>query len=206
MDADHATQLILQYRYLILIPLSILEGPIIAVAAGTLASLGYFNVYVLAVFFFLLDLAKDAFYYALGYWGGNTKMVRKLLGKMGVREDHLQDIRHLWEKHPGKTMFIGKLSYGIASSFVVLAGTVKMPLKKFFGWGAIVAIAQYWTLLALGYFFGNAIGGTTAKILDIVQWLILGLSVAAVGYYIFSLYMRKEFKRETDAESNGHLT
>ena len=203
MSPDQVTSLIIEYRYWILIPLSLIEGPVVAFAAGTLASLGYFNVYVMAIFFFLLDLAKDAFYYALGYWGGNTKVVRNLLSKLGVREDHLQDIRHLWEKHPGKTMFIGKLSYGIASSFVVLAGTVKMPLGKFFGWGAIVAISQYWTLLALGYFFGNAIGGTTARILDIVQWLILGLSVAAVGYYIFSVYMRKEFKREADEEGKS---
>lgn len=197
MDTEHITQLILQYRYVILIPLSVLEGPIVAFAAGTLASLGYFNVVILAIFFFLLDLSKDGFYYSLGYFFGNTKPVRKLLHKLGLHEGHLDDIKNLWEKHAGKTMFVGKLSYGIAASFVALAGTVKMPLKKFFGWGAIVAMTQYWILLALGYFFGNAIGGTTAKVLDIIQYLILGLSVAGVAYYLFSIYMRKEFKRET---------
>ena len=198
MDPQHINELILQYRYWIMIPLSIFEGPVIAVAAGALAPLGYFNIFALAAFFFALDMAKDAFYYSLGYWGGNTKTVQKLLKKLGIHEQHLGDIKHLWENHAGKTMLVGKLSYGIAASFVVLAGTVKMPLKKFFGWGAVVAIAQYWTLLAVGYFFGNAVGGATAKILDILQWLVLGISVAGVGYYLFSLYMRKEFKRETE--------
>lgn len=192
---QHINELILQYGYLILIPLSVIEGPIIAVAGGALASLGYFNVFVLAIFFFVLDIAKDAFYYALGHWGGKTKLAHKLLAKVGVQQDHLKDVKRLWENHPGKTMFVGKLSYGIASSFVVLAGTVGMSLKKFFGWGAAVAISQYWTLLAVGYFFGNAVGGTTAKILDSIQWLILGLSVAAIGYYFFGRYMRKKFDK-----------
>lgn len=200
MSLETLSDLILQYRYLILIPLSIVEGPLVAFAGGTLASLGYFNVFALGAFLFLLDLAKDAFYYCLGYYGGNTRLVRKLLKKVGLHEGHLDDIRTLWYKHAGKTMFIGKLSYGIASSFVVLAGTVKMPLRKFFGWGAIVAITQYWTLLALGFFFGNAIGGETAKILNILQWLILGFSVAAIAYYLFSLYMRKRWNKETEGE------
>ncbi|MEY4747714.1 MAG: hypothetical protein RLZZ416_763 [Candidatus Parcubacteria bacterium] len=197
MDADHITQLLLQYRYLILLPLSIFEGPVAAVAAGALASLGYFNVLVLALFFFLIDMAKDAFYYSLGYWGGNTRIVHNLLKKLGLH-GHLDHIRHLWDKHAGKTMFLGKLSYGIASSFVVLAGTIKMPLKKFFGWGAAVAVAQYWTLLAIGYFFGNAVGSATTHIIDVLQWLILGITVSGIVYYIFGVYMRKEFEREAE--------
>jgi membrane protein DedA with SNARE-associated domain len=198
MDANTVTQLILEYRYLILVPLSVIEGPIVAFAAGTLASLGYFNIFALAAFFFVMDLMKDAFYYSVGYWGGRTRWARWLMKKIGVKTEHIEGIRQLWEKHAGKTMFLGKLSYGIASTFVVFAGTVKMPLKKFFGWGAIVAIAQYWVLLGLGYFFGQALAGATTRVFEIVQYAIAGVSVAAILYYIFSFYMRKEFKKETE--------
>ncbi len=194
---EQTTELILQYRYLILIPLSIIEGPVVAFIAGALAAGGYFNVFALMAFFFARDMLMDAFYYALGYYGGSTAFVKKLLHKIGVRQDHLDGIRELWERNPGKTMFIGKLSYGIASSFIVLAGTVRMPLKKFFGWGAVIAIVQFWGLIFLGYFFGAALASYADRLFDVFHWVVLGVGIVASVYYIFSLRMRKEAKRET---------
>lgn len=199
MGPEHLTQLILDYRYWILIPLSIVEGPVVAFVAGTLASLGYFNIFVLVLFFFARDMIMDAFYYALGYYGGKTAIAQKMLRKIGVEESHLEDIRKLWEKHAGKTMFLGKLSYGIASSFIAFAGTVHMPLKKFFGWGAVVALVQFGTLLFLGYFFGEALG-ETENIIDIIHYVIGGITIAGIAYYIFSRYMRKELVREASGE------
>jgi membrane protein DedA with SNARE-associated domain len=191
MGADHITQLVLEYRYWILIPLTFLEGPIVAFVAGTLAAAGYFNVWFLAVLFFVRDVGLDGVYYGIGYYGHGTKLVQKLLAKIGVTEDHLDSVRKLWERHPGKTMFIGKLSYGIASSFVVVAGAVHMPLRKFFGWGAIVAIIQYGGLLALGYYFGQALGGSIEKILTNVQYLIGGLALVISAYYIITHFIRR---------------
>ena len=144
---DHTTQLIVEYRYWILVPLTFIEGPIVAFIAGTLASAGFFNIYILAVLFFVRDVGMDGVYYGIGYWGGRTKFAGKMLKKIGITPEHLNDVRELWKNHAGKTMFIGKISYGIASAFIVVAGMVKMPLKKFFGWGAVVAVAQYWSLL-----------------------------------------------------------
>jgi membrane-associated protein len=201
MSVDHITALILEYRYWILIPLSFLEGPIIALAAGTLASLGYFNVYFLAGFFFITDLAKDAFYYALGHFGGKTEFVQRTLKKIGVESDHLEKTRLIWEKHPGKTMFFGKLSYGIAASFVVLAGTVGMPLRKFFGWGAFVAITQYGTLLVLGYVYGNTLSSAATSIIVNTIYIIGGIALLGSIYYGITFFIRnKELKELKEAE------
>ncbi|MDP2665084.1 MAG: hypothetical protein Q8P23_00320, partial [bacterium] len=72
MSVDFITELILQYRYWILIPLSLIEGPVVAFVAGTLASLGYFNMSFLAVLFFVRDVGLDGVYYAIGHFGGRT--------------------------------------------------------------------------------------------------------------------------------------
>lgn len=194
MPLADITKLIIEYRYVILAPLSIIEGPIVAFAAGALAPLGYFNVYILAVFFLVMDVAKDVFYYSLGYWGGKSGWAHWLLGKIGVRTEHLEGVKELWEKNPGKTMFIGKLSYGIASTFVVLAGTVKMSLKKFFGWGVIVAISQYWTLLAVGYFFGTSLSST--NIIEDAQYVVGGVALVGSLYYILTIYMRGRLNKD----------
>ena len=198
MTLQHITELIIQYRYIILIPLSVIEGPIVAFAAGALVPLGYFNIYILAAFFLAVDMAKDAFYYALGYWGATTGWAHWLLKKIGVRTEHLEHVRELWQKHAGKTMFIGKLSYGVASTFVVLAGTVRMPIKKFFGWGAIVAISQYWTLLALGYFLGASLSPNSQHYIEDIQYGIAILALVTSAYYLFGLYMRGKWKKQTE--------
>jgi membrane protein DedA with SNARE-associated domain len=199
MSVGYLTQLILQYRYWILIPLSLMEGPVVAFIAGTLASVGYFSIYFLAVLFFVRDVGLDGVYYAIGHFGGRTPFARRMLTKIGVTDDHLENVRVLWERRPGWTMLIGKLSYGIASAFIVVAGMVKMPLSKFFAYGSLVAVLQYGTLLLLGYFLGASFGGSISKGIDNVQYVIAFAAIAISAYYILTLRMRKKFLKKDKA-------
>jgi membrane protein DedA with SNARE-associated domain len=200
MSVTVVSHLILQYRYWALLVFSILEGPIVAFIAGTLASLGYFNIYLLALFFFARDMIMDGGYYALGHFGGRTRLARWFLHKIGVRQEHLDDVRRLWDNHPATTMFFGKLSYGIAASFIVVAGMVKMRLEKFFAYGALVAVLQYGVLLALGYFFGNSLGGKLVNILNNIQYVLIVLALVVVGYYIFTRFMRARILKNEERE------
>ncbi len=196
MSIASLAHLILQYRYWILIPLSLIEGPVVAFVAGTLASLGYFNLYFLAALFFVRDVGLDGVYYAIGHFGGRTAFAGRMLKKIGVTNDHLENVRLLWERRPGWTMLIGKLSYGIASAFIVVAGVVKMPLSKFFAYGSLVAVLQYGTLLFLGYFLGASLGGNIAHIINKVQSVIAFAAIAISAYYFVSWRMRKDFLKE----------
>ncbi len=193
MSISFITHIILQYRYWILIPLSFVEGPIVAFIAGTLASFGYFNMYFLAILFFVRDVGLDGVYYSIGYFGGRTTFAGRMLTKIGVTPDHLEKVRLLWARRPGITMLIGKLSYGIASAFIIVAGMIKMPLRLFFAYGAIVAVLQYGTLLFAGYFLGASIGGNVVRIINNVQYVIAVVAVVISAYYILSWSMRKKF-------------
>jgi membrane protein DedA with SNARE-associated domain len=200
MSPEFITELILQYRYWILVPLSLIEGPVVAFVAGTLAAVGFFDMYFLAVLFFVRDVGLDGIYYAIGHFGGRTAFAERMLAKIGITDDHLEEVRLLWVRRPGTTMFIGKLSYGIASAFIVVAGMVKMPLAKFFAYGSIVAVLQYGTLLLLGYFLGASFGGSIARIISNVQYVIAFAALAISGYYLFTWYMRKKLlKVDTSA-------
>ncbi|HCR52541.1 TPA: hypothetical protein DIV48_02725 [Candidatus Kaiserbacteria bacterium] len=199
---DSITEIILQYRYWILIPLSFIEGPVVAFVAGTLAALGYFNIYFLAPLFFVRDVGLDLMYYAIGHFGGRTDFAKRMLAKIGVTPDHLEHVRVLWERRPGMTMLIGKLSYGIASAFIVVAGMVKMPLRTFFAYGSVVAVLQYGTLLFLGYFLGASLGGSIGNIIENVQYAAVFIGIVISGYYILSWRMRRRFlKEEKEAEN-----
>lgn len=202
MSVEFITELILQYRYWILIPISFIEGPIVAFVAGTLAAVGFFNIYFLAGLFFVRDVGLDGVYYAIGYFGGHTAFTGRMLAKIGVTDDHLEKVRELWAKRPFMTMFIGKLSYGIASAFIVVAGVVKMPLRIFFKYGIIVAILEYGTLLVAGFFLGASLGGSVVKIIENAQYAIGFAALVISGYYLFTWYMRRRLLKE-DREIEG---
>jgi len=202
MPVDNAViQLILEYRYWILIPLSFVEGPIVAFFAGTLAAGGYFNIYALAVFFLVRDIAVDGACYYLGHFGGKRPFIQRLLARMGVTQDHLADVSALWNKHPGKTMFFSKLSYGVAAGFIVVAGMVNMPVRAFFAYGAFIAVMHYGVLLLVGYFFGATLGAEFAVILERAPYVIGAAGVFFIGYYFFKKYLRTRLdKMEKEEE------
>lgn len=199
MSVEFTTELILQYRYWILVPLSLLEGPAIAFVAGTLATMGYFNMYFLAVLFFVRDVGLDLIYYAIGHYGAKTAFVRRMPHKIGITPGHLVRVQTLWEKKPFWTMFVGKISYGIASAFIIVAGMVKMPLKTFIKYGSIVAVLQYGSLLLLGYFLGASFGGSVVSIIHNIEYVVAFAAIALSGYYLFSRFMRgKLFKADAE--------
>jgi len=196
MSLDFVTELILQYRYWILIPLTFIEGPIVAFVAGTLASVGFFSLTALAVLFFVRDVGLDAIYYAIGHFGGDTPFAHRMLKKIGVTENHMGQVRNLWIHRPATTMFLGKLSYGISAAFIIAAGMMKMPLKIFFLYGSLIAILQYGTLLFLGYFLGTSFGGSVEKVLRDVQYVVALSVVAMIVYFYFAWRIRKRFLEE----------
>lgn len=205
MSPDTISHLILEYRYWILIPLCFIEGPIVAFVAGSLASLGYFNIYLLALLFFARDFAVDAFMYFLGRYGGKTRFAKWFLAKVGVTDDHLHSVHRLWEKNTGKTMFFSKLSYGLAATFLVVAGLVEVSMRKFFAYAILITLVQYGTLLVLGYYFGNAFG-TVSKVINNIGYVIGGITLVITAYYLFTHFMRRRLLKQEKAEKETSST
>ncbi|MEK7068620.1 MAG: VTT domain-containing protein [Patescibacteria group bacterium] len=192
-------QLIIEYRYWILLPLSFAEGPLVAFFAGTLAAAGYFNIWMLAAFFFARDVIVDLCCYYLGYYGGQSRWIHRVLRRFGITDEHLEEVRVLWNKHPGKTMFLSKLSYGVAAGFIVVAGLVRMSLKQFLLYGSIIALMHYGVLLFLGYFFGASFGGSIIGIIENIPYVVGALSLLAIGYYFFKRRIGKKLQDEERA-------
>jgi membrane protein DedA with SNARE-associated domain len=195
MSVETVTHLIILYRYWIIIPLSLVEGPIIAFVAGTLSFLGYFNPYVMFGIFLLRDILLDSAMYGVGRWGGQTRFAQRMLGKIGVKDAHLEEVRYMWQHHGFRTMFFSKLSYGVSAAFLVVGGVVETPFKRFIIYGILVSLVQYGGLFILGYFFGGALS-TVSNVFTYLQYLVLAASVVGIGWYIFTRFMRKEFDKE----------
>ena len=119
--------------------------------------------------------------------------------KVGVTSEHLESVYRLWEKNTGKTMFFSKISYGLAATFLVVAGLVEVSMRKFFAWAAVITIVQYGTLLVLGYYFGNAFG-TVSTVLNNLGYVLGGITLFITGYYLFTHFMRRRLLKQEEAE------
>ena len=179
----HVLLLLTKYKYLILLPIAILEGPFAAIITGFLVSSGIFNIFVVYVVLVLGDMIGDSFYYALGRLSGSS--VIKHGHHIGISKEKLENAKKYFSDYHHKALIISKLAYGVGVSGLVAAGVLKISYKKFMKTCFFIAIIQSALLLLIGFLFGHAylqIG----KYLNIYAKIITIAVMILIGYFIFS--------------------
>ncbi|MEK7514210.1 MAG: VTT domain-containing protein [Patescibacteria group bacterium] len=158
MPLSLVPQYIIDYGYLLIIPISAALGPPVAVLGGLLLHLyperfGFFQFYLALM---AGELIGDVVWYALGRKWGRGFISR--FGKFfSITDVIVQKIETLFHIHHDKILFFSKLTTGFGFAPVVLftAGLSKVPFKRYM---VLNFLGQFvWTafLLAIGYFFGN---------------------------------------------------
>jgi membrane protein DedA with SNARE-associated domain len=194
MHLESLTPALIHYRYWILVPLALVEGPVVAFVTGTLASRGYFNPYSAFWIFVAKDTVVDGAYYYLGRFAGEKPLVRRLLTRAHVTGEELQHVRFLWERAGWRTTFVGKLSFGLAPIFLVVAGIVAFPAALFFRYAVGVALVQYAVLLFLGFYCGHALGAASWA-MRLMQYVGVGTALMVI------IYARRHLRAPRNARS-----
>jgi membrane protein DedA with SNARE-associated domain len=143
-------QLLLTYRYIILIPLAIIEGPIVTVVCGFLVTLKVFNPLAVYAVMVLGDIVGDAGIYYIGYSG------KRFLKYFRITEEKLEKAKTYFHENHKKAIAMSKLIHGIGFTGLVAAGASHVPYKKYFKTCAIISIIQSFVMLILGILFGHA--------------------------------------------------
>jgi membrane protein DedA with SNARE-associated domain len=152
---ENIIDLLAQYKYLILLPMAIVEGPILAIIAGLLCSQGLLNAGYAYVIIVLGDIAGDTIVYLLGRWG-ESPVLRKLSRFLGFSEIKMAKARIFFENNPNKTISLSKLILGVGVAGIFMAGHAKIPYKKFMGICFTTSALQYIVYLSIGFLFGEA--------------------------------------------------
>ncbi len=153
MGMQHIFDLLLNYRYVVLVPFSIIEGPTVSVISGVFIKLGYFNLILAYVVLVVGDIISDVGHYYIGHWG-NRLIIQKYVSQLGLIGKNLTAITHLWKTHPAKMMFLSKLAYGISGTLVVSSSLAHMSLKRFLRYTIPISLFQHVLFLAVGYGLG----------------------------------------------------
>jgi membrane protein DedA with SNARE-associated domain len=154
MTVDTISHLLLTYRYWILIPLAIIEGPALAIFVGIFVKLGYLSFIPGLIVMIFGDFIPDSLYYYIGRFGQDWKIFKKISKKL----DDESLIINLWRNHAVKTLFMSKLAFGLAPALLATAGVAKVPYKFFVKYALIISIVQYSVFISVGYWIGYSYG------------------------------------------------
>lgn len=189
LSESEIVALILQYKYVILLPIAFVEGPMIMFLSGTLYRFGYFD--LLPLYFTLLigDWIADFFWYGLGYYASRP-LLKKYGHFLGITEEVFQKIEGLFHRHQSKILFISKITmgFGFAIGTLLAAGASRVPFKKYATLNLLGGFIWTGLLMALGYFFGNLY----TKISEEFQLVSI---VAAVIVISLALYGVRKYLR-----------
>ncbi len=183
LDIAHITELLLAWKYFILFPLMVIEGPIVTLIAGFLISEKYLNFFITFVICVTGDLSGDSVYYAIGRFVKPS--FRDKYGKyIGLDAERLDKIDYYFRHHPHKTFALGKLAHGVGTAVLVGAGIMKVPFYKFIWGNLLPTMVKSLILLTMGYYFGRFL----SQINHALDLGALGLGILFTIIYI--LYIR----------------
>ncbi|RJQ29514.1 DedA family protein [Candidatus Parcubacteria bacterium] len=182
---------LLPYKYVLTFVLAIVEGPVIMTISGFFLKLGHFEFWPLYLTLMAGDLAADAIWYAVGYFGAHP-LVKKYGRYFNITEELVLKTEAAFHKHQNKILFLSKITMGLGFALVILitAGIAKVPFKKYLAFNAVGQF--FWTgfLMFIGYSFGNLYlvineGLQTAS-------LIAFVIIVAAAFWGISRYLKKK--------------
>lgn len=150
----HLAGFLAEYGYPLLLPLAVVEGPIVAILAGFLVAGGTLDFGWVLLLLVLGDVIGDAIYYALGRFG---RAPSGALGRrLGLTATRLRDIEQRLSHDAVKMLCLGKWTHAIGAVVLVGAGVVRVPLPKFLLVNLLASLPKCAVLMAIGYFAGNS--------------------------------------------------
>lgn len=152
---DQLLNLLLTYKYLLIFPISVAEGPIISILSGVLIARDILDPFIAYTLLLLGDLVGDTLYYCLGRYGGRP-IVKKWGYLVKLKEEKMAALEHHFRHDaPKRTLFLGK-TQPWGSVILFAAGTAKMPYLKFLLINTAASIPKVLILVLLGYYFNEA--------------------------------------------------
>ena len=174
--------LIIQYWYLIIFPLVVIEWPIVTIISWYLSSIWLINIFWAFLIILGADALSDLLHYLLWYYGGN-KLVEKYGWFLWFSAEKAEKMSKTIHANKVKTIF-GKMIYGIWWVPVVACGLAKIPLWEFFSISIFVSAIQISIYMSIWYFlweFYNKI----LKYLEYGGYIFGILALAILWIYIY---------------------
>jgi membrane protein DedA with SNARE-associated domain len=151
------TSLLSHYGYFLLLPLAIVEGPIVTVIAAFLASMGIFNIYAVYAIAIFGDFAGDSMW----YWAARSQGERFLHfvirhgKKMGITNERVDGAEMMLKAHFYKTVVVGKVTNIVMLPIIIASGALRVPYRKFITATLSLDVPKDLIFTVVGFYFGK---------------------------------------------------
>ncbi len=164
-----------------------LPSEIIMPFSGFLASVGKFDLNLVALMGAIGNVTGSLVAYGIGYYG-HEKLVRRFIRKFGkwilVSEKELDETEKLLNKYNGLVVLGSRVIPGVRTVISLPCGFAKLPLGRFIALTFIGSLIWSYLLAWIGFTLGQnwqALGPYFHKLDAVIVVLIIG----AIGFYIY---------------------
>ena len=137
----------------LILPLSVIEGPVVSILAGFLSAEGYFHWYWALCLLVSGDLLGDLIYYWIGRTGRGPLV--ELARRIGLRRTIPLKVQDGLVHNAAKMLFIGKWTHSIGFLVLTGSGMLRVPLPRFMFFNLLATVPKSAVLFCIGYFAGN---------------------------------------------------
>ncbi len=216
MDIQHITALLLQYKYIIMFFLMLLEWPILAFLCAFLAAKWYFNFGIVYMLSLLWDIIPDTIWYWIGRLGRSIgrKQIEIIEKKRNIISKTLlhlfvpiynaisKKINKLEEKavfwrihdHANKRFFLSLFVIKVTPPLSVPGhfsfGFLKIPFFKFLLQTTLITFFFESIFLNLWYFSGISVNTFQNKF-DMITTIISWIGIWAIALLIWFFIIKK---------------
>jgi membrane protein DedA with SNARE-associated domain len=184
MDLLH---IITKFGYPSIFLITIVEGPIITVIGGFLASLGIFKFLVVYLMVVTGDMCGDILWYGLGYFG-RERFIRRYGHYFGITEAHEKSLERYFNNHSGKTIFLAKITHAIGLPFIIAAGLSRVSFKKFFLISLLATLPKSLVFLLAGYYLGSSYQNIDRLLTQFTIAVIFAVGLLGLLFYLKSRF------------------
>lgn len=189
-----------KWTYLLVTMLAFLEtgafvglvapGEAAVIVGGVVAGQGEIDIRLLIGLVWFAALAGDTVSFMLG-----RRLGREFLLKHGPRvkitEERLEQVEHYLHEHGGKTILIGRFIGLVRALAPFIAGSSKMPYRRFAPYDIIGSGLWAATFCLLGYVFSN-------NLAEVIHWAERGVLIFGwtVGTIVAIVFLVRHFRQE----------
>lgn len=185
---------LIAHAYAWMVPLSLVEGPLVALAGGVGAAMGRVNPYLTFLIVMAGGVLQDIVYYWLGRRAMRSERVKALMKRTRLLREGFEPLKTAWRDEMLATLTAAKFAYGIYAALIVSAGVARAPFGKLLLRSTLLSavVLGGWLLfgLALARFYG--VLGPAAN------WVTVGLAaVSMIGLAFVGAAARRRVARRS---------
>lgn len=188
MESGAFISLVQTYGLWLVVPIALVEGPIIAVLSGYAAKTGLLPVGKTYLCLVAADLAGDLALYLVGLHLRH-RLASPIFQKVGLRRKTLARGLKALRSQGGRYLVVAKLTHSAGFAVLLAAGMARMPVGQFLGYNLAATLPKAAVFFAIGWVFGEV----SARF---QSWLwIIGFGAVLLILGVCCLRSRNQAKR-----------